>query len=274
MRSVSGGYPPDEHVLRDLGIWIERDAGGSRAGLEVVPEICNDRRHVRAGALATLVDVGGGESAVHAAGPHWVATSDLVLHVTRPVERGAVRVHPTLLRKTRSTLVFEVALRDAEQEPVGLATMTFAALPTRISGRRMGVGADEPRTEFARPGSGFRAPLVERTGARCLDAAQGVFELRLSPYVVNSLGGLQGGMVALLVDLAAEAAAREATGEPCVTTDLAINYLALGRVGPIRTRARVLRRGPAGALLRVELRDPGADDRLVTVATATAERFA
>ena len=54
-------------------------------------------------------------------------------------------------------------------------------------------------------------------------------------------------------------------------TDLQVAYLALGKVGPIVSSARVLATGPdgrAGAV--VELRDAGADDRLTTVVNVTA----
>ena len=51
-----------------------------------------------------------------------------------------------------------------------------------------------------------------------------------------------------------------------VFRDLAINYLALAKAGPIRTRARLLRDGPA-PLARVEVHDAGSE-RLMAVATA------
>jgi uncharacterized protein (TIGR00369 family) len=180
-----------------------------------------------------------------------------------------VEARPALLRRTRATLVLEVEV-TGPGGPIGLATMTFAVLPAKGVVQRMGAGADEPRTEFARAGSHLRAPFLEAIGLERLDEAAGAVELPLSPYVGNSLGALQGGGVATLIDVAAETAARAATGEPCVSIDLAINYLALGRAGPIRSRARVLRCDPAGALVRVELRDAGAEDRLITVATVTA----
>ena len=47
----------------------------------------------------------------------------------------------------------------------------------------------------------------------------------------------------------------------------------VGRVGPIASAARVLRRDAAGALLRVELRDAGAEQRLLSVATAGCAAF-
>lgn len=271
-RARATTYPPDDHMLRDLRLWIERGEAGARSGLEVVAEMLGDRGQLRAGILGILIDAAGGELAVRTALPSWVATSDMVYHVLRPAGPGPLEARPTLLRQTRSTLVFEVDVSDAGG-PVALATMTFALLEAKTEVQRMGAGRTEPRTEFYFEHSRLRSPFLEAIGARVIDEEQGVVELSLVPYVENSLGALQGGAVAALLDLAAEGAARAATGEPCVSVDLAINYLALGKVGPIRSQARVLRRDPAGALVRVELRDAGADDRLLTVATVTAERF-
>jgi uncharacterized protein (TIGR00369 family) len=270
-QATAGAYPPDVHVLRDLRLWIEREAGASRAGLEIVPELLDAAGSARAGVIATLVDAAGGDCAVRTAAPHWVATSDLVLHVTRPVRAGPVHATPLVLRRTRTTVVIEVTLADAAGA-AGLATMTFAVLPAQGPVQRMGAGEDAPRTEFARPGSGLAEPLPQRLGVRRLDAAQGRLELPLAPYVGNSLGALQGGVTAILVDLAAEAAAARSLGGACRVSELALNYLALARAGPVESRASLLRRDAGAALLRVELRDAGAGDRLVAVATARAER--
>ena len=51
---------------------------------------------------------------------------------------------------------------------------------------------------------------------------------------------MQGGAVATIVDAAAEAALGDATGETLVVTDMQLTYLALARVGPLRTRVEVL----------------------------------
>ena len=53
-----------------------------------------------------------------------------------------------------------------------------------------------------------------------------------------------------------------------VTTDFAVHFLSLGNAGPIRARAALLRAEGEHALLRVELRDHGQDERLLSVATA------
>ena len=266
----AGGYPPERHVLRDLGLWTERGEGGSRSGLPVVSEILGPAGDVRAGVLATLVDIAGGELAARSAHPGWIATSDLVLHRLRRVEGRELEARPALVRRSRQTIVLEVALADGGAEPLGLATMTFAIVPAREAQRRLAVGGAAARSEFALEDSGLDAPIVDKIGARCLDAASGLFEVAIGSYVVNSLGALQGGMAALLVDLAAEAAGSAAAGALCETADLALNYLALARESPVRASARVLRRGADGALVRVETRD--ASGRLGALASVAVAR--
>jgi uncharacterized protein (TIGR00369 family) len=276
-RELMERYPPREHLLRDLGLCIERDAEGSRAWLDVVPNLCAPGAGVRAGVLAALVDIVAGEAAARAASPNWIATSDLVLDLTRPVTGGRATATPRLLRSGRQTVVIEVEISASggpDPGPAGLAVLGFAVLPSRGGVQRLDPHSALPRTDFALPGSGLRMPLAERLQARVLDAEAGVVEMPVTPYVMNSLGAMQGGALASLVDFAAEAAGSFVGAASWQTTDLAIHYLALGRSGPLRSSARLLRLDPASALLRVELRDTGAGDRVVCVATATTEHFA
>ena len=264
-------YPPDVHVLRDLRFWTVRDASGTRSHLEVTPHLCGPTGTLRAGALATLADMAGGEGAIRAVRPDWVATSDLVLHVTAPVREGVVVACPQVLRRTRSTVVLEVTLSVSEPErgeqEIGFTTLTFAVLSAREGAQRMGTGAEEPRTDFALPGSGLQAPIPEILERRIVDAAAGVVEVPITPYVGNSLGALQGGVVAMLIELAAEAAGEALLGRPVAVLDLAVNYLRLVRAGPARTRVRLLRRERDEALLHVVVQDVGGDGALCTVAT-------
>lgn len=261
-------YPPESHVLRDLRLVTERDASGSVSRIELTPLLLAPSGTAYAGVLATLVDLAGGEAALRAASPGWVATSDLVLHEMRPVSRGVVSARPSLLRRTRSTAVIEVTL-SAVGRPVGLGTMTFAVLPPRedMELQRSGADAAEPRTDFGRPGSGLSAPLPEALGVHTVDGAKGIVELPISPWVGNSLGALQGGVVVMVVELGALAVGADRLGPQAAAVDLAINYLRLVRVGPARTRTRVLRARERELLVRVELRDAGAGDELCTVAT-------
>jgi acyl-coenzyme A thioesterase PaaI-like protein len=77
-------------------------------------------------------------------------------------------------------------------------------------------------------------------------------------------------MVAILGDVAGQEAAREATGKAVTTSDLSIHYLLQGKVGPFRTRAKVLRTTDESAVTRVEVMDGGVDDSLIAVVVNTA----
>lgn len=278
----SGAYPPASHVMRDLRVSIARRDGRARAFMEFQPGLRGSDGGLCAGALATLVDIIGGESAIRAVQPDWTATSNLRLHLSRPIVQG-VRAEATVLRKTRTTVVIETVLHEGALDesgasdpadaaaPVGHAIMTFSVLPARSDFQRGALAADAPLTHFALPGSGVHSPLADVLGIAPLADGRGI-ELPLSAYVGNSLGALQGGVVAMAVDFAAREVGAGVLGAPVTTRDLAINYLALGRRGPVQALAAPIRTTAEAVLMRIELRDRGADDRLLTVANAEVFR--
>ena len=51
---MASAYPPDDHVLRDLRLWTERDADGSRSHVQVMPHLVGPSGTVLAGVLAFL----------------------------------------------------------------------------------------------------------------------------------------------------------------------------------------------------------------------------
>jgi uncharacterized protein (TIGR00369 family) len=265
-------YPPRDHLLRDLRIFIERGPDGAHAGLEIDEHVCTDVGSVRAGVLATLVDVISGEQSAKAVRPDWIATSDLVLHLTAPARRGTVYATPNIIRQGRTTVVIEVSLGHAPRETtLGLATLTFSRIPARTEVQTMDERAEVRRTDFATDDSGLGAPYPTRLGARMLDPTTGAAEMPVTPYNANSIGALSGGAMATLIDLSAEAVGRAHGDADWVTTDFAIHYLAPGRHGPITTSARPLRTDTASTLTRIEVHDQGAGNRLIAVATTTAE---
>ena len=82
---------------------------------------------------------------------------------------------------------------------------------------------------------------------------------------------MQGGAVATIVDASAAAASAAAAGrEPLVVTDMQLTYLALARVGPLRTRVEVLGARPDAVTTRVELVDTGAGSRVTSIARVVA----
>ena len=75
----------------------------------------------------------------------------------------------------------------------------------------------------------------------------------LADALRNPWGILHGGAVASLIDVAAE----HVTGG--VTTDVVLHFLAPNRVGPVRANVRTIGSRADGTVLRVEVRDEGAD---------------
>ena len=83
--------------------------------------------------------------------------------------------------------------------------------------------------------------------------------LDVDPRLTNPRGGLQGGLVATLADIAAGRAllAVIPTGHHLATADLNIHYLRSVSVGPARAEATVVRLGRTLAVVRVDVTDAG-----------------
>jgi uncharacterized protein (TIGR00369 family) len=266
-------YPPPEHLLRDLRFAFEHtDEGTSRAWMPVVPELCTDQGHARAGALGTLVDVIGGGLAADAAHPDWIATADLTLHVVRGATPGStVEAYAQVLRAGRTTVVIEVDL-TADGRGIGLATMSFSVLSRRDTNPdTRALRTPGPRT-MATGSSGLRVPLFDALGVHVVDERAGIIEVPISAWSLNSMGAMQGGVVTMVAEAAAECALRQAAGEAMVVTDLHVTYLGFGRVGPVRTSAEVLEATSRRGAARVDIVDSGAEERLMSRVSAAASR--
>ena len=122
-------YPPDRHVLRDLGLETELGPGlVSRGEIRVGDALRTSTGVTHAGTIATLVDVLGGGLAAMAVQPDWMATADLTVHTLARRDVRLIQATGRVVRSGRTTVVVEVELL-ADQEPLGLATMSFAILP-------------------------------------------------------------------------------------------------------------------------------------------------
>jgi uncharacterized protein (TIGR00369 family) len=267
-------YPPPQHILRDLGLAVDLRTPDPVVRVPVVPELLDAFGAVRAGALGIALDVFGGNLAVEAAAPDWALTAQLELHVLAPLRAGTITVTGRPLRAGKTNLVAESRIDagdDASAPPCASGRLTFTRVPAR--------GGEPPRPRrtgqlfsFAEGRGKLASPLHAALGLRVRDAAAGDLEIALVPYVQNSVGALQGGVVVALVDAAAETAGRALLGADVATMDLSVHYLALGRGGPIYTRATLLRRDPDAALFSIALHDAGQQDRLAAVATARVAR--
>lgn len=96
-------------------------------------------------------------------------------------------------------------------------------------------------------------------------------EIDMREELCGPLGGLDGGVIATMVDMAGIACATHALRELTVTLDLSLSYLAPARVGPIRATAIPLRVGRDTVAVEARVIDLGKAGRLVAAALLTAK---
>ena len=280
-------YPPEQHVLRDLRYEVQRSsATHARGWAPRQPGVCTADGAMRPAAITMMVDVAAASLAIVNAAPDWAATADLAYWCATPITVGPAVCDAWLVRAGSGTIVVQADVYDAgvagwdgEGEPpaerAGHARLTFARIPGSASaanGRVDRSAGPAPRQSMHRPESRFDVSIHDKCGLRLVDAVGGVVECDKSDYVRNSFGTINGGAVAVILEAAAEHAARAATGAPLVPRDLQVHYLAQTKVGPARTSARVVRADEAHAVVEATLVDAGNADLVLALATAVLAR--
>lgn len=263
-------YPPEHHVLRDLAIEVQPGRTQNRAWMATHEFVQNANGRVRTGLVATLVDAICGGLAAVTAQPGWIATADLTMHVAKPIEGDVVGAVARVRRAGRTTIVLEseVFVDDDEANPVALATATFQVLERREMNPTLAgeLTDDEPRRPFVEGAKCFTEAAYDACGFERVDDTR--MQVSPSPYILNSLGGVQGGILASLVDAATE----NALGAGMETVDVHLTYLALAKVGPIVATAAVRERHASHGSCSVELFDVGAG-RVTTRAETVGVRW-
>ena len=99
--------------------------------------------------------------------------------------------------------------------------------------------------------------LFTQLGLRTLDSEDGtlVMEMPVDDRTTNTAGGLQGGLIATMADVAAGQLASIATpfGFGLATTDLFVRYLRPIKVGPARAVAKILRTTKRSVIVQVDI---------------------
>lgn len=217
-----------------------------------------------AAAIVFLVDAAAGIS-LDRDPDMWTFTSNL--SVRMPAIPAPVQLLGTAqpLREGARSATVSVPLTLPSGELVGMGLASFSRVPRRET--------DPPKfalnlEELAESWAGvapLTSPLAEAAGIVVVDAAAGIVEVPLDQKLLNPAGALQGAMVGLVAEIAAEEMTSAALGEPRVVTDIDIRYLTQARQGPIRTRSMFVG-PPADASVIVELVDTSLD-KVVTVVT-------
>lgn len=227
-----------------------RDDGGIESWVLPHPEICS-HGIIRGAVLVMMVDVGAGFVAEQCSGDDWSFTVDIGIR-RQPTVAERIDGVPVVQRAGR-TVSIDVPMTDHQGRATASGVATFIRLPRRAH--------DPARPDFP-PDSVLQwapadAPLEELLDATSTSNGLAV-ELR--PDLLNPAGILQGGVTALLAELAAQRQLETAGGRNLVVTGFDVRYITMGRVGPFEAVVEPI--GPDMAAVRVV--DRGADDAVVT----------
>jgi len=282
----SFGNPSEIGVAQYLLMTIEEIGDGTatlphtRGSFPGAPNTLDNDGRLGTDLLTCIVDSIGGMTSGLASLPDWIVTTNLMLRrapdaVEGDRGTGPLTLDTHVLRRGRSSVVTRIDTVDGAGHAVATAWMSCAVLtpangpppftrPVRPFDRAV---PDEPIFAAA-PETFFNLSPGERPG---------VVHLAVEPRLRNPWGILHGGATAVVLDAAARNLIldeRSAGATPEVMmTDLAVHYLSPGRVGPmIATAQSQGHRGP-DHLVRVEVRDHGADDRLMALAQTTVRRL-
>ena len=110
---------------------------------------------------------------------------------------------------------------------------------------------------------GIRWTDVER------DSGALTVEMDVRDDLRGPAGSLEGGVVSTLIDVAGASAIAVKALSMVATQHMAVNFLAPGRVGPVRASAVPLRVGKHDGVAEVRVVDVGKDGRLMAVGTVT-----
>jgi acyl-coenzyme A thioesterase PaaI-like protein len=285
--------PGDPHLVADMRaatklVTTER----SLVRAPLTAGVCSSAGAASVGMLMTLVDVGASDPALAACRPDWTATKDLAIHATGWLTEGPVWVDNHLVRvgKKMITVAAEVydgrgiddfdemqgaidrgdaADGDADPALSARALLTFARVPGSAAN---GMDDHHPARWVGevrqRASDGVaEGTMYDRMGLEVVDADRGVLELERTRYVINSLGSINGGALAVMVEAAAEA-----MRPGLVATDMQLHYLSQVTAGPARTIGRVSRDGADHSVVTIEVVDAGHHDQLLTAGTVTLQR--
>ncbi len=223
---------------------------------------------VRSGALLTLVDSIGGFTSGLAVLPQWIVTTSLVLKLVTTKQKGPLRIEARVLHSGRSSVVTDVCVYDEGSASKGDELAASAVITCAVlTPSAMDLDFIRPVRLKAAPATpGSPVPLDQFF---CIESENGpITRLRLAEHLRNPWGILHGGAVATLVDVAAHRAVERSTGLASAVSDVALHFVRPARFGPIEAHCTLLGRRCKEWLVRVAVRDGGAQDRLVAVATA------
>jgi acyl-coenzyme A thioesterase PaaI-like protein len=235
-----------------LGVVADVHEGEFRLALRPRPELLH-HGVLRASMIAFLIDVAAGVI-LDDDPATWMLTSDMSVRMRPLPAPDFVTTRTTVLRRGRRSATATVDVVTEDGGRVATGAIGFARVPRRdadpvkppASPGRMSTMFDGSRT--------LDRPLREAAGIVVLDATSGALEMPVTPELRNPAGTLQGAMVALFAEAAAEELVSARFDTAAVVTELDLRYLAQTGEGPVQSACTLLGEGP-DAPIQVELSD-------------------
>jgi len=230
-----------DSVPSRLGVSTRFEEGELVLELRPRPEVlCHGS--VRASVLSFVVDVAAGIPLDRDPG-FWTLTTDMSVRMGAVPAPGYVEARNQVLRKGTRSATCLVELTEDRGRPFATGAIGFSKVPRRAD------DPPKPNVAFGEVPLMFRdavpldRPLREEAGIEVVHAVDGVVQVEVTPELRNPAGTLQGAMVALVAEAAAEELVSARFGMPAVVTSLDLRYLRRTQAGPVRTRSRLLGSG-------------------------------
>jgi acyl-coenzyme A thioesterase PaaI-like protein len=235
-----------------LGAMAQFDDGELTVYLYPTPEMLY-HGVLRASVLSYMIDVAAGIS-VDDDNDVWTLTTDMTVRMRPLPVPSFIAARNRVLRRGRRSSTCLVDLTTEDGSPFGVGAIGFANIPRKESDPVKPTFTPELAAQWMSGAASLSQPLRNEAGIEVVDAYEGIVEVAVTPELLNPAGTLQGAMVALVAEAAAEDFLAARFGSPVVVTDLDLRYLARTHRGPVRTRCELL--GTAtGAPVQVELTD-------------------
>ena len=250
-----------------LGVVAELADGEFRLALHPQPQLLHHGA-LRASVIAFMIDVVAG--VVLDDDPDaWMLTSDMSVRMHPLRAPSFLSTRSTILRRGRRSATAKVDLVSDTGAAVATGAIGFARVQRRAtdpvkppaSPERISMMFDGSRT--------LDRPLREEAGIVVLDPVAGSLEMQVTPELRNPAGTLQGAMVALFAEAAAEELASARWNRDAAVTELDLRYIAQTGEGPVQSECVLLGDGP-DAPIQVELSDRSSG-RLTTLVYARTD---
>jgi len=276
------GNPTEIGVAHYLMMSIEEIGDGTAALPHTVghfagrPATLDADGRLGTGLLVANIDSIGGMTSGLAALPDWIVTTNLTVRrassaLTGPNGTGPLVFDTQVLRRGRSSVVTRVEVTNISGHGVASSWMTCAIL-TPEDGPPPFI-RPIPRLERAEPTEPIYANSPSQFFNLTAGEQPGVISLEVEQRLRNPWGILHGGSSSVALDTAARSliAGRPTVDDTpgIIVTDLAMHFLSPGRVGPVVAVATSNGKRGNEHLVRVEVRDLGADNRLMVLGMAT-----